>query len=153
MENLNSIDNINNMDCDSINFLFRQVVKLYRHRGHTYFGKLGLYPGQSHILFMLWEKDGRCQKEFVEKLSVKPATITIMLGRMEHAKLVKRQIDSQDLRITRVYLTEKGKEIRSQVEEIQKKLEQEFLSGFTCEEKILFRRLLIQVRNNFINTV
>jgi len=98
---------MNNLEIDSMNYLLGQVIRFYHQRTHMQLGKIGLYPGQPPILFMLWNKDGRSQKEFAEKLSLKPATITVMLRRMEKAGILERRIDAEDSRISRVYLTER----------------------------------------------
>lgn len=67
---------------DSLDFLLGQVIRLHRARVHKLFGKLGLYRGQPPILFILWEEDGRTQKEIADRLHLKPATITDGLKRM-----------------------------------------------------------------------
>lgn len=139
-------------ETDSMNFVLGQLIRVYHCRTHMLLGKLGLYPGQPPILFMLWKKDGCSQKELAEKLHVKPATITVMLRRMEKAGLLERREDSQDLRVSRVYLAQKGKEILQQLEEVLKVVEKECYKGFTDEERILLRRFLIQMRENLINS-
>ncbi len=53
-----------------------------------------------------------------------------------------RQRDENDLRAYRVYLTEKGKEIRDVVLEKSIYFVDTLLSNFTPEEKEIFRRLI-----------
>jgi DNA-binding MarR family transcriptional regulator len=79
---------------------------------------------------------------------VKPATITVTLRRMEKSGLLERKSDTKDLRKSKVYITEKGKELHSKVEDITKSIEKDCFIGFTQEEKILLRRFLIQMRDN-----
>lgn len=137
---------------DSLGFLMAQVVRANYNRMQVHLGKLGLYPGQPPILFMLWEQDGRTQTELCERLELKPATITVMLRRMEKAGLIKRKTDENDLRVSRVYLTEQGRQIRSKVEEAVRALDDECFDGFIEEEKVLLRRFLIHIRNNLIKS-
>jgi DNA-binding MarR family transcriptional regulator len=110
--------------------------------------KIGIYPGQPPLLFILGKYDGISQKELAEKLSIKAATITVMLSRMEKAKLVERHTDSEDQRISRVYLTEEGRKMNVESREALKTIEEECFSNFTVEEKVLLRRLFIQMRDN-----
>ncbi|MFA6807880.1 MAG: MarR family transcriptional regulator [Eubacteriales bacterium] len=117
-----------------------------------FLGKFGLYPGQPRLLFILWKEDGRSQRELVEKLKVSPATVTVMLNRMERSGFLERRSDHKDLRISRVFLTDKGKEVRQQVEEIFQNVERECFNGFAEEEIVLFRQMLIKIRNNFVNS-
>lgn len=138
---------------ESLGFLMAQVVRANHNRMQTLLGKLGLYPGQPPILFMLWEQDGRKQTEFSEKLELKPATITVMLKRMEKAGLLTRETDKEDMRVSRVYLTEQGKSIRGEVEKAVLTLDAECFDGFTDEEKILLRRFFIHIRNNLVRNI
>lgn len=137
-------------DQNSLESLLAQVIKTHHQRTHLLLGKLGLYPGQPAILFMLWEKDGRTQKELANKLGLKPATISIMVKRMEKAGLVERQEDREDLRISRIYVTEQGKKIRLEVETVVKELNDQCFNGFTMEEKLLLRRFLLQMLDNLM---
>jgi DNA-binding MarR family transcriptional regulator len=97
---------------------------------------------------MLWERDGLTQKEIAKELKLKPSTVTVMLKRMERAGFLKRETDLQDMRVSRVYLTEKGKIIKKDVEDINLILENDCFSGFTLEEKILLRRFFLQILDN-----
>ncbi len=139
---------MNFSDSESLEFLLAQVIRLHHHRTQILLGELGIYPGQPPILFMLWKKDGRSQKEFAERLGLKPATITVMLKRMERAGWVERRSDSEDLRVSRVYLTEQAKKIRPKVEQVLNTIYEECFEGFTDQEKVLLRRFLIHMRNN-----
>ncbi|TCL59233.1 MarR family transcriptional regulator [Hydrogenispora ethanolica] len=136
------------LDRQSLSHALRQFINIHRQRTHALLGKLGLYPGQSPLLFMLWERDGRTQKEFAERLQVAPATITVMLQRMERTGLLERRPDPGDLRVSRVYLTEAGRRIRVEVEAVHKQLNDQCFAGFTLEERVLLRRFLLQMHDN-----
>jgi DNA-binding MarR family transcriptional regulator len=97
---------------------------------------------------MLWEHDGLTQKEIGKALNLKPPTVTVMLKRMENAGFLERRPDSKDMRLSRVYLTDKGRNARAEVENVFKQLENECFDGFTMEERILLRRFFIQIRDN-----
>ncbi|MGB9792609.1 MAG: MarR family winged helix-turn-helix transcriptional regulator [Thermacetogeniaceae bacterium] len=133
---------------DSIDYLFVQIIRLFHQRSHALFSEIGIYPGQPPVLFQLWKKDGRTQKELAAELLVKPATLTLILQRMERDGLIERHPDPADQRVSRVYLTEKGKKLREPVLRAIRKREMEILEGFTPEEKLLLRRLLSRVRDN-----
>lgn len=141
------------MDCtkpDSLHHVFLQVLRFHFNRMHMLLEKLGVYPGQPPLLLALEHKDGQSQKELAERLNIKPSTITVMLNRMTKAKLIERRQDPEDQRISRVYLTERGREVCGKVKETMKVLEEECFDNFSAEEKVLLRRLLTQMRNNLI---
>jgi DNA-binding MarR family transcriptional regulator len=110
--------------------------------------KIGAYPGQPPLLFILGKHEGLSQKELADLLHIKAATITVMLKRMEKGGLVERRSDPADQRIVRVYFSEKGRKLRNQVLEELKVIEAECFEGFTMEEQVLLRRLLMQMRDN-----
>ena len=142
------------MDCcktDSLYHIFGEIVKLHFTRSHNLLEELGVYPGQPPLLFTLFHKDGQSQKELADKLMIKPATITVMLGRMEKAGHVTRKQDAEDQRISRVYLTDKGRETCKHLKKIMNTLSEDCFKNFTEEEMIILRRLLMQVRDNLLN--
>ncbi|SUY48433.1 MarR family transcriptional regulator [Clostridium putrefaciens] len=136
---------------NSLYHIFYQVIRVHYHRTHMLLDEIGVYPGQPPMLLALSKEDGQSQKELASKLNIKPATITVMLKRMEKAKLVERRQDSLDQRISRVYITEKGQEAWKDVHEVMKVIDKECFNNFTEEEQVLLRRLLIQVRDNLMD--
>jgi DNA-binding MarR family transcriptional regulator len=69
---------------------------------------------------------------------------------MEKAGLVERKHDAEDQRVSRVYLTDAGREIRAEMRARLERLAGETLAGFTVEERALLRRLLLQVYENLV---
>lgn len=136
------------LDKDSIYFIFLEVLRLHYYRTHMLLDKIGVYPGQPPLLFILNKHDGLSQKEIADKLGIKPSTITVMLKRMESGNLVCRRQDSEDQRVSRVYLTEEGRRLSEKSKEITIQLQDECFGNFTQEEKENFRRLFIQMRDN-----
>lgn len=142
------------MDChdpESLHQVFMQVVRSHFHRTFFLLEKVGIYPGQPHMLFALNTKDGQRQKDLAKQLNINPATITVMLRRMEKAGLLERHKDPSDQRVVRVYLTVIGRDVCRQVEKIIEGIDEESFRGFTPEEKMLLRRLLLQMQENLTN--
>ncbi|MGE5582290.1 MAG: MarR family winged helix-turn-helix transcriptional regulator [Bacillota bacterium] len=137
-------------DNDSLYAVFHQVIRFHYCRAHMLLEKLGVYPGQPPLLFTLEKHGGLSQKELAEKLHIKAATVTVMLKRMENAKLVERRPDSNDQRVSRVYLTEYGQTVFNEVKESLEKIKQDCFQNFTAEERNLLRRLLMRVRDNLM---
>ena len=135
---------------ESIDFLLAQICRLHHARAHTLLEELGLYRGQPPVLFALWEQEGATHGELAARLHVKPATITKMLKRMEKAGFVERRSDPADQRVSRVYLTDAGRSIRNEVEQVWCTLEDETFVGFSPEERMLLRRFFLQMRDNLI---
>jgi DNA-binding MarR family transcriptional regulator len=139
---------MNDYKPDSLYRVFSEVIRLHYYRAHMLLDKVGIYPGQPPMLLALYKKDGQSQRELANRLKIKPATITVMLRRMEKAQLVERRQDAEDQRISRVYLTDKGKEACEEVKKVINIIDAECFSNFTQEEQILLRRLFMQMRDN-----
>ena len=80
-----------------------------------------LYRGDPRLLMYVYFYDGRKQAEIAKGLCVKPASLTVMLQRMEQAGLVNRKSDEQDQRVQRVYITELGRETSKKTVELFQK--------------------------------
>jgi DNA-binding MarR family transcriptional regulator len=74
-------------------------------------------PGRAIMLLVLsGANDGVTQRELADTLHISPPTVTVMLQKMEQHGLIERWTDETDQRLTRIRMTEKGREI---VEPIQ----------------------------------
>jgi DNA-binding MarR family transcriptional regulator len=135
---------------EPIGLLLAQVSKLHHARAHALLEELGLYRGQPHMLRALWAEEGQTHSELARRLHVTPATTTKMLKRMEKAGFVERRHDAEDQRVSRVYLTEAGRSIRDDVQRVWHTLEEETFAELNLEERLLLRRLFLQMRENLV---
>ena len=133
---------------ESINFLLGMICRAQRGKMSEALTEIGLYAGQEMFLWQLWRQDGLTQSQMVERMCVQPPTVSKMLDRLEKAGLVERRPDSEDIRISRVYLTEQGYRSQRAVRDIWTSIEQRLIEGLTLEERIVLRRLLLQVHEN-----
>jgi DNA-binding MarR family transcriptional regulator len=133
---------------ESINFLLGGIGRMRRAQMNEALAANGIYAGQEMFLWHLWREDGLTQSQLVERLCVQPPTVSKMLDRMERAGLVERRPDPDDSRVTRVYLTEQGRRSQDAVSEVWKTIEQRLTMGLSVEERLLLRRLLLQVHEN-----
>jgi DNA-binding MarR family transcriptional regulator len=133
---------------ESINFLLNMICRAQRGKMSEALTEIGLYAGQEMFLWHLWRQDGLTQSQMVERMCVQPPTVSKMLDRLERTGLVERRPDSEDSRISRVYLTEQGHRSQRAVRDIWTDLEQRIAAGLNVEERIVLRRLLLQVHEN-----
>jgi DNA-binding MarR family transcriptional regulator len=128
--------------------LMASVMRQHHYNSHLTLKDQDVFPGQPPLLFELSRNDGLRQSELAERMRIKPATVTVMLNRMVKNGHVERRPDPNDHRVSRVYLTDKG---RAAVDEVRSALhasEAYALEGITPEEKMLLRRLLIHMFDN-----
>ena len=130
--------------------LLTQICRLTRTRMHALWDEIGLYRGQPFVLRTLWEEEGITHSELANRLHVRPPTISNTLKRMEKAGFLERRPDMEDQRVSRVYLTDAGRAIQDRVEKVWRELDATTLAGFNLEERVLFRRFLLSVRDNML---
>ncbi|KUP03911.1 MarR family transcriptional regulator [Bacillus coahuilensis m2-6] len=98
--------------CFTIYAASREMTKIYR----PLLEELDLTYPQYLAMLALWEEDGLTVKKLGEKLFLDSGTLTPMLKRMEGNGLLSRKRDAEDERKVGVFLTEKGKELKSKAE-------------------------------------
>ena len=74
---------------------------------------LGVTYPQYLVLSTLWEAEGQTISAIADRLALEPSTITPLMKRLEVAGFVSRQRNPDDERQVRVFLTAKGKGLRS----------------------------------------
>ena len=128
--------------------MLARTCKAHRGSVGSALAEVGLHVGQEMVLSHLWSRDGLTPSELADRLAVEPPTVTNMLSRMEKAGLLERCRDQRDARCTRVYLTEKGRELRGPVEQRWAAVQERAFAGITAEEEALLRSLLARVQDN-----
>lgn len=110
--------------------------------------KLDVHPGQLPLLHLLETQEGLSQKEIAQKLGIKPPTVNVSIQRMEKGGYVYRQADLKDQRVTRIYLTDKGKEIEEKIVAMMAESEEIIIRGFSESEICLVKRMLRHMADN-----
>lgn len=108
----------------------------------------GLYAGQDSVILALAEEDGLPAGSLAQKLGVKAPTITRTIGRMEAQGFVERRADAEDARLTKVYLTESGRNTVSQINASALACDSLATRGFSEKEIRVMVRLLKTIDGN-----
>jgi DNA-binding MarR family transcriptional regulator len=66
---------------------------------------------QFAVLVHIWRRGGQTQQELGHELAKEKTTMTRMLNGLEGQDFIRREFDSRDGRIRRIYLTAKGQEV------------------------------------------
>jgi DNA-binding MarR family transcriptional regulator len=132
----------------NINNLLSEIATYFRVNLEKSLADLGLHYGQVFLLQLLHENDGISQADIYRQLSIAAPTVNKMVKSLEKSGFVKCRRCSTDTRRVRVFLTEKGRQIKSQIDAQFSKIENESLSGFSETEKIMLNILLEKLRDN-----
>jgi len=103
------------------------------------------YP-QYLVMQVLWDRDGLTVGEIGEVLYLDSGTLTPLLKRLELAGRVKRTRDLIDERQVRITLTDEGRAMSSNSEQIQNRIWS--ATGLDAKSVAAFRKQLVILRNN-----
>lgn len=107
--------------------------------------EIGLHAGQVQVLCSLWDRDGQSQAEIVRDLGVSPPTVNKMISRLEENEFITSKKCPKDRRLTRVFLSGKGRKIRKAVEKEWEKLESSLLTDLSDTERLVLPLLLRRI--------
>lgn len=113
--------------------------------------KINLYAGQEGLLYYLSNADGQTMSELVEKMNIQHPTLFSMVERMKKSDLIKKEKDVHDKRISKIYLTDRGKSKLEELSKIWKNLEKKLLIDFNENEKKELNKYLKKINNNLNN--
>ncbi|MGA1803695.1 MarR family winged helix-turn-helix transcriptional regulator [Rhizobium sp. HT1-10] len=113
-------------------------------------GDSGLYAGQDGVILALAEEDGLPAGGLANKLGVKAPTITRTIGRMEAQGFVERRTDAEDARLTKVYLTETGRNTVERINASIQACDALATRGFSEKEIRTAVRLLKAIDSNLL---
>jgi DNA-binding MarR family transcriptional regulator len=102
----------------------------------------GVGIGQWAILLFLWARDGMSQAELSRIVAIEPPTMVRTVDRMVRDGLVTRQVDPRDARVSRIYLTAKGRALRDELVPKAVAVNAANLGRLTAREASELRRLL-----------
>jgi DNA-binding MarR family transcriptional regulator len=108
----------------------------------------GLYAGQDSVILALAEQDGLPAGTLAHKLGVKAPTMTRTIGRMEAQGFLERRADAEDARLTKVYLTEAGRNSVTQIASSAAACDERATRGFSEKEIRSLVRLLKAINGN-----
>lgn len=106
----------------------------------------GLTPVQQLVLGALCEEEGISAGDLGKKLVLDPATLSGILERMAERDWIVKEIDPNDKRLLRIFLTDKSRGMEQTCVEERDEANEEILRNLSLEEKVLLKRLLKDLR-------
>ncbi len=121
------------------------IEQVYRHLEHLYeelIHPLGINMLEWYALRALYEQDGLTASHLAALVCRHPSSMTALLDRMERKGLLRREVDSDDRRSVRIYLTDAGRALQPRVESIAGQLEHLINEALTPEQMDTFLYVL-----------
>lgn len=133
---------------DSIGFLLGTICKVRRNAANEKLAKYGVHAGQDILLYYLGQEDGQTVSQLMANICVQPATISNTINRMVSSGLITKVKDDKDARVSRIFLTARGKEVLIEVRRIWQTLEIQTIESLTEDEKQILKKLLQRLLSN-----
>ncbi len=128
-----------------IKLLSMLLARTFQERLEPY----GLTPFHWVVLCCLWQEDGLATSTLGERLQQVGGTLTGVIDRMEERGIVRRERDSRDRRIWRIWLTEAGKQLEEVLPPIAMEIREQAMAGISEVDRELLSNLIDQVIANF----
>ena len=107
---------------------------------------LDLSVAQHDVLTALHYEDGLSQQRLAEKLLVVKSNVTALLTRLEKRELIRREVDAQDARVKRVYLSSEGQALVERSLEVQCRVVRRMMSALNKGEVAQLEDMMRRVR-------
>lgn len=110
------------------------------------FQKYGLTPMQLLVLEALYEEEGLSSGEIGNRLVLDSATLSGVLERMAEGGWITKNTADEDRRALQIHLTEKALQLKEELLKENQAANEEILTSFRVEEKLLLERMLKDLR-------
>ena len=131
-------------------FLMHDVARLMKADFDRRSRALGLTRSQWWVLNFVYALEGATQTELADQCEVERATMGRLLDKLEEKGWVRREADSQDRRIRRVYLTGAVQDLMVALRGIGAEVRNGAMAGLSPEEQDQFVDLLLKIKANMV---
>ncbi|WP_448861714.1 MarR family winged helix-turn-helix transcriptional regulator [Clostridium sp.] len=131
--------------------LIKQIHDIMEKNANNILREQELTISQSGVLVLLDEKEGKTAsfKVLEKDFGVSQPTMVGIINRLVQKDLVEILTDSEDKRIRKAHLTQKGADKCKEGYKHMNSAEEQLLKSLTNNEKKEFNRLLLKVRKSF----
>lgn len=105
------MNDLNNFLCFKMRAAMKKIDKDLGQQLEQY----GISIPQSFILKSLIEENGITLKEIGIRTLIDSSSMTVLVDKLEKDKLVERQLDAQDRRAIRIFITDAGRNLANEV--------------------------------------
>ncbi|MDR0300659.1 MAG: MarR family transcriptional regulator [Streptococcaceae bacterium] len=137
-EQTNNLLNLFSKLLRSPRFMMALRMEFFRNKFRRQKGR----TGSQGLLLKLWEQDGLTNAEIAELLDIKPSSVSAQVKQLEESGLIERRADENDGRVSRVFLTEAGRNAQSERKEQFSDMSEEVFAVLTKEEQSQLNDLL-----------
>ena len=126
----------------------RNMVQKKYHFLERKLKKYELVKGQADLLLLIKDNDGITQNELATLLKIKDSSMSVRLNKLEKLDYITREIDKDNQKKKRVYITSIGKSVCGQCRRMVREFEELMYHGFTKKEKQQLEKSFEKINHN-----
>jgi MarR family transcriptional regulator, organic hydroperoxide resistance regulator len=96
-------------------------------------------PSQITCLRLLSERDGICQRDIADAMRISRARVTAIVQALEKTGAIRRERDDTDARLTRVFVTDVGRELDRQKGHIREERINQLFADMAPQDRVELR--------------
>ena len=130
---------------DNLGFLLAKASQRWNELLHRELAAAGfpdVRPAYGSLLIPLYEQDGLRQGELARRARLSKQTLTTMSRALERDGLIERRPDPGDARATRIFLTERARELQPTAERILADLDEQVAAAAGAASQALLKHAL-----------
>jgi DNA-binding MarR family transcriptional regulator len=132
-------------------FLIHDVSRLRRSAFDRCLKPLNVTRSQWWVLAYLARKDGMTQSQLAEELDLGKVAIGGLIDRLEKSGLVRREADTTDRRVNRVFLQPRSKRLIARMRRVSHQMNAVILKGLNPDDLETFANALQVMKRNLLD--
>lgn len=128
--------------------LLNDAVRLLRRDFYQRAKGLNLTPALARLLYYVNREAGSSQVELAAKLEITPVTLGRMIDRLVKFRYVRREPDSMDRRVFRVFVDRAGEPLLGRMSELSRETEQRATRGLSRKDQAELARQVALICDN-----
>ena len=133
-----------------LGFLIHDVSRLRRSAFDRCLKPLKVTRSQWWVLAYLSREDGMTQTQLAEELDLGKVAIGGLIDRLEKSGLVRREADSNDRRVNRIFLEPKSKQLIARMRKVSHRMNEQILAGLADEKLEHTAKTLDAMKHNLL---
>lgn len=130
----------------------RKTNNIMRNISHSSLnGEENLSHAQINILEIINSNPGKIQKDIASEINIKPSSMTELITKLKNKDLIYRKKDDEDLRVLRLFITDKGKGTLKNIKKVRDDKEEHIFKSLTEDEKETLYFLLQKINKDIEN--
>jgi DNA-binding MarR family transcriptional regulator len=134
-----------------LGYLMHDVSRLRRSAFDRSLKPMNVTRSQWWVLAYLSRQDGMTQSKLAEELDLGKVAIGGLIDRLEKSDLVRREADSEDRRVNRVFLQPQSKSLINKMRKMNHRLNEIILKDIAGPELEATAKTLVCIKKNLLN--